>query len=309
MPALEDLQNFSIDEANISLWVFKGPRGSAAEDPRYSGRWVDITNEVSGVLRQSFSSDIQKIEEVQEYGLLAQNNEGSALSITVEETHGGYIVDAVAEEIPQKKVSDVKNLLNAKFYVVKFIHNDQIVLAVRKTESSWKTKKAKKIQSLFFSDEQLEVDDRPHFDLSKQFDFFIVGDEILVLNKGSFESVLRYKQAHKEDFAALTAEQEFLNVFVDVAPLREHVGENKIQLRRASAIRQKGHYRDQGFMGRLRDNQNDVGFNIQFDQNGKIIITAETCSQIMTALLDHRLSSSFSNTVYDVPSSTPVALP
>lgn len=94
--------------------------------------------------------------------------------------------------------------------------------------------------------------------------------------------------------------------FVDMAPLIAHVGANKIQLRRACAIRDKGHYRDMGFMDRLRANQAEYGLMITFDANGRIIATPETCAQIMTALLDHRLKSGFSTLVYDVQDTTPI---
>jgi hypothetical protein len=41
---------------------------------------------------------------------------------------------------------------------------------------------------------------------------------------------------------------DFAAVFSDLAPLIQHVGVNKIRLRRMSAVRQKGHYRDGEFM-------------------------------------------------------------
>lgn len=308
MPALDILRNFNITGASAKLWVFKGPTGPASEDPKYTGRWADTTDGVDNVLKEVLASEIGRIEEVQEYGLLAENNEASALRITTAETHAGYIVDAAAAEVEPKKASEVRHLMNTKFYVAKFVHEDQVVHAIRKTDANWRTKKARSMQTLFFADDQLGIDDRPRFDIARTFDLFIVGDEILCLNKRSFESILRYKEAHKGDFAELQAEQDFIDVFVDLAPLVEHVGENKIQLRRASAIREKGHYRDQDFMQRLRDTQAEYGFTIQFDGAGKIVATAETCSQIMTALLDHRLASGFSQRVYDVPSSTPVAV-
>ncbi|WP_113154814.1 Kiwa anti-phage protein KwaB-like domain-containing protein [Nitratireductor sp. OM-1] len=308
MPALDDLRDFNIADASAQLWIFKGPTGPASEDPNYTGRWADTTDGVDEVLKEVFQSEVGRIEEVQEYGLLAENNESSALRITTNETHAGYVVDEAAAEIDTKKASQVRHLRNAKFYVAKFVHDDQVVHAVRKTDSNWRTKKARSVQTLLFSDDQLGIDNRPRFDIAKTFDFIIIGDQILCLNKRNFESVLRYKEAHKGDFAALQAEQDFMDVFVDIAPLVEHVGENKIQLRRASAIREKGHYRDPDFMKRLRDNQAEFGLEIQFNGDGKIIATAETCSQIMTALLDHRLSSAFSRLVYDVPSSTPVAV-
>ena len=106
----------------------------------------------------------------------------------------------------------------------------------------------------------------------------------------------------------MQGEEDFQAVFVDLAPLVAHVGQNKIRLRRASAIRQKGHYRDKAFMGRLRAQAEEYGFTIEFHQNGRIVATDATCAQIMTALLDHRLSSAFSAQIYDVQGVTVVAV-
>lgn len=307
MPALDVLNAFDLEGADLTFWTFKGPRGPTGADPGYTGRWVDTTDEVDTVLKDIVAAGRERIEEVQEYGLLAQNHETSALTITTEETHAGLIVDESAAETQQRKIIDVKHLRNAAFYVAKLIYEDIVVHAVRKTEPGWKTKRALSTRSVFFRDNELDVDDRLHFEIAKSIDFFIVGDEILCLHKGHMESVLRYKETHKEDFQALQVEPEFAGIFVDVAPLIAHVGENKIQLRRAAAIRQKGHYRDQAFMARLQERQAQYGFTIQFDEQGRIVATPETCSQIITALLDHRLASGFSERVYDVPSTTPIA--
>jgi hypothetical protein len=49
--------------------------------------------------------------------------------------------------------------------------------------------------------------------VSKNVDFFIFGDDILIFEKKAFESVLNYKQAHADDFEALQAENEFSVLF------------------------------------------------------------------------------------------------
>jgi hypothetical protein len=308
MAAIDELNAFSLAEADVSLWVFKGPTGPASAPPTYSGRWIDTTDEVDGVLRATIESQRGSIEEVIEYGLLAQNNEASALSITTAETHAGLIVDQVAAQTLARKVSNLGQIRNSAFYVIKLIHGDTIVHAVRKTGSGWRTKNATSMRSLFFADNQLALDDRPRFDISSSIDFFIVGDEILVPHKGHFESILRYKQAHKEDFLELQQEEAFSSIFVDMTPLATYVGDHKIHLRRVSAIRQKGLYLDAQFMARLRQLGAQYGFTFQFDPNNKIIVTPDNCAEVITALLDHRLSSAFSTNIYDVPSTVAVVI-
>lgn len=306
MPALDTLQGFDFDQASVAFWTFKGPRGLSSEDPLYTGHWVDTTDDTDSILKEIAKDQVDRIEEVLEYGLLVQNHETSALSITTEETHAGVIVDECAAETQPKKTLNVRHLRNANFYVSKFIRGDTIIHAVRKTDSGWKTKKALSTRSVIFQDNELDVDDRPHFEIAKTIDFFIIGEDILCLNKPKMESILRYKEAHKEDFQELQDDPEFSALFVDMTPLAAHVGENKIQLRRVSAIRQKGHFKDDAFMARLREKYADYGLTIQFDDEGRIVVTPETCAQIITALLDHRLASGFSESIYDVPSTTPV---
>lgn len=124
--------------------------------------------------------------------------------------------------------------------------------------------------------------------------------KILISGKSNFESVLSYKQAHLEDFTELTQQVDFSHIFSNVAPVVEYVGKNKIRLRRALAIHQKGHYKDPVFMGHLRNNYANFGLVLEFDHNLKLVVTEINCPDVFTALLDHRLKSPFSQNVYDV---------
>ena len=99
---------------------------------------------------------------------------------------------------------------------------------------------------------------------------------------------------------------DFTAMFTDVEPIIEFVGTNKIQLRRAIAIREKGHYKDVAFMQNLREQGVAMNLGIQFDDEGRIMPTPETCRDIFRALLDHRLDSRLSRQLYDVQSTEPV---
>lgn len=152
----------------------------------------------------------------------------------------------------------------------------------------------------------LALDQSPSFSLTRNVDFFIANDKIVIPHKANFESVLHYRQAHADEFTTLQGEADFAQVFSALGPLAEFVGTNKIQLRRMCSIRQKGHYRDANFMTKLRQHHVAHGLVLEFDANGVIVPTAETCRDIITALLDHRLASAFSQNVYDVPDATKV---
>ncbi len=299
MTSLTNLTDFDIEDAELSLWVFKKST-LVGKPPRFTGRYLDTTEELELALKQAVLEERERITEVHSYGLLSENNESSALSIGLVETYGHLVVEQAAAESIKKKADSLKKVQNSDFYVIKLVSGDKVIHAVRKTDSSWRVRRVRNAISVFFSDEQLGIDNAPTLYISRHIDFFIIGDSILVSNKGNFESILNYKEAHRQDFAALRSEREFNIIFSQIDALSTYVGDNKIQLRRAAAIRQKGHYKDPEFMKRLRARYKEFRLNIIFDEKGRIVPTPETCKDIFQALLDHRLSSAFSETIYDV---------
>lgn len=303
-PALKKLRDFDVAQSDVSIWTFK--KSVQDKKPVFTGRWIDTTDALDQALRAAVSNARGDVTETIEYGLLAQNNEGSALTIGVEETYAPFIIDQATDPTAKRKVKKLKEIANAAFYVVKLAAEDNVIYGVRKTDDSWRTRTASGAISVVFEDDQLELDERPRFGLSRYFDFFIVDEIILVLQKARFESLLSYKEAHIEEFSTLRAEPEFFTLFTTMQPLLDYVGSNKIQLRRASAIRQKGNYKDAEFMKRLRAECGGLGFKITFNAHGKIVPTPETCRDIFQALLDHRLESRLSQRLFDVDNTVAV---
>lgn len=306
MAELDDLRAFDIATSAVSVWTFKKslPTG---QPPVFSGRWIDIDDDLAAALREALTEIRGDIAETHPYGLLAQVNEGSALVLGSDETHAPAIVVRSSDPTPARKVRELKHINNSAFYVVKFVSGGQTLHAVRKTDSSWRSRKAFNVLNVLFTDEGLTLDETPRFSLSRYFDFLIHGESVFVLEKNHFESVLSYKQAHVEDFLALRAEVAFTNAFADIAPLVAFVGSNKIHLRRACAIRERGYFRNANFMDRLRQEHVQMGFNFVFDAQGRIVCTEAGCPDIIKALLDHRLDSRLSRRIYDVENTEVVA--
>lgn len=306
MPIPQNFADFDIAGAGVTVWLFKKSGGAGGVAPNFTGRWITVDPHVEAALKAAIAEARDAVEEVNAYGLLAQNNEGSLLEIDTIETHAGLIVDRVANALQQYKVRNLRQVQNTYFYVVRLTSGGEVMHAVRKTDASWRTNRRANYIDVLFRDEGLQLDEAPQFSLSKYVDFFILDDQILIKEKARFESVVSYRQAHTDDFLQLQAEPLFSGLFTDLAPIIDFVGSNKIQLRRVCAIRQKGHYQDQAFMGRLRLHHARLQLNLVFDANGLITPTAETCADIITALLDHRLSSALSENIYDVPDATQV---
>lgn len=298
------LKAFDLQAADITVWVFK--RSTRDGLPVFNGRWVGITEDLAAALRESVTGALEAITETIDYDILAQNNESSALTLGSDETHIALVEAQALNPTPNRKVRTLRQIANSGFYLLRFATPEGILLAARKTNPTWSTKRSSNMLRVVFSDDELDIDERPAFSLDPFFDFFVFNGEIFVSNKGRFESVLAYRAGHIEAFQELTVEAEFSAIFSDVGPITEFVGENKIQLRRAIAIREKGHYRDIGFMQNLRNQCAAMNLQIAFDENGRIIPTPETCRDIFQALLDHRLDSRLSNQLYDVQSTEPV---
>ena len=164
--------------------------------------------------------------------MLAQNNESSALSISIVETHADAVKVCSAAETNDRRITKERDLSNSVFYAVKFVYKEEVLLGIRKTDDFWKTKQKAGIIPFLFEDNTLALDDKPNFNLSRYFDFLLLGDDIFVKEKGKFASILEYKSAHQDDFLALCDEKEFGAAFVDLDELKKFVGTNKIQLRR-----------------------------------------------------------------------------
>ncbi|WP_271299139.1 Kiwa anti-phage protein KwaB-like domain-containing protein [Sphingomonas sp. CV7422] len=301
------LSGFDIENASLTIWLFKKSGGTAGAAPTYTGRWITTQPDLDAALKASLIEARARINEIHEYGLLAQNNEASALLIDTVETNAGLIVAQSSNPTVQKKVKSEKEVANTNFFVIRLVDSDRVLIAVRKTDSSWRSKQRRSFIDIGFRDNALELDREPSFSLSRHVDFFIANDKIIIPNKANFESVLSYRQAHADEFAQLQAEKEFARIFSDFGPLTAYVGDNKIHLRRMCSIRQKGHYKDQNFMTKLKRRYAAHGLNLEFDAKDRIVCTEGSCGDIITALLDHRLSSAFSTNIYDVPDATKIA--
>lgn len=298
-------RDFDIEKSSVALWLFRIIH-HPGQPPAYVGRWIETHDALDSKLREAVAAERERLTELREYSLLAENNESSALAIDALLTNAGLVIQEAAAEVPARRVKEMPQIQNTVFYVIKLTKSGTTLFAIRKTEGSWQTKRRKDAIYAFFTNNQLGLDDKPSFRISKDVDFFVVDDQILILHKGRFESILAYRQAHIEDFELLQKDQVFKSLFSTLNPLVTFVGTNKIHLRRACAIHEKAHYKNAAFMARLRGDHTKYQLNLVFDAQGRLVPTDETCADIIRALLDHRLLSPFSEQVYDVQDAAPV---
>lgn len=299
--ALTNFKNFNINASVLSVWVFKKRPNNT-----FSAKSIEVTDSLATEIKNIATNSVQACTEIEDYALLAQINEAGSLHVGTDETffHNlQAVVDLPAEEHRYSTARDLKGVAG---YLFRMRHNDQILYGVRHVTDAWQTRKAKTVLNVVLRANQLDVSNEPNFTIARTLDFCVLGNDVLIFYKRYFESLLDYKIQYASSFTEMQAEAEFMSSFTNLAPLIEHVGTNAMQLRRMAVIHSKGHYKDPAYMSRLKQLSAAKGWNIQFDQAGKIIPTPESLKDIIQVLLNHRLHSELSLNDFDVPMTTPI---
>ncbi|MFK4754749.1 Kiwa anti-phage protein KwaB-like domain-containing protein [Oceanobacter antarcticus] len=298
MTDFSDWRALDYDASTVQLWVFKKSTTAA----KFRAWHVRTDEEVENLFRNAIKSEVSRITEKVTYSHLSQNNENSCLEHSLEDSDG-LIALLQAVDVPETENTDaqLKQLKGAVGYLVKFQSGEQTVYAVRKTAPSWKpTVRNKLINAIFVNGELSAVPDES-FTFDSYFDFYCLNETIFVASKRAYESTVADKKAYKQSFDDLTVDPEFLSVFSDVEPLKKYVGQNSMQLRRMTVIQQKALYRSPGFSDRVKLVSEARNLGINFDQGGKIAVCQNTAKVVIQVLLDHRLLSEVTETIYDVP--------
>lgn len=299
--ALIECRDFAVADAVLSLWVFKKRAGGG-----FSSTSIDISDALANQLRNVAASSLQAHTEVEDYSLVAQRNEVSCLHVGADETSFHDLKILVDEPAEEHRVRNDRDLKNCAGYVIRLRIGDKVLYCVKRVTDSWQTKKAASVLNVVFRANQLDLVTDRSFTIARNLDFVVLNNNVLVMNKAAFETLLSYKIEYVNSFDELRADTNFTGRFTDLQPVIDHVGTNTMHLRRMAVIHQKANYANPDYMTRLQQVNAAEGWNIQFDPDGRIVATEETMRTIMQVLLDHRLHSQLSLATYDVPSTAAV---
>ena len=299
--ALTNCRGFAVADANLSLWVFKKRLGGG-----FSATSIEVSDVLAQELRNIATCSLQAHTEVEDYSLIAQRNEASCLHVGTDETTFGDLKGLVDEPAEEHRVRNDRDLKNCAGYVIRLRSVDKLMYCVKRMDDTWQTKKARSVLNVVFRANQLDLVADRSFTIAKSFDFVVLDNDVLVMNKASFEILLSYKIQYANSFAELRRDPIFAARFTNLQPMIDHVGTNTMHLRRMAVIHQKANYSNAAYMTRLQQVNTAEGWNIQFDSTGRIVVTNETMRTIMQVLLDHRLHSQLSLATYDVPSTAAV---
>lgn len=308
MTVVQDLQAFGafdVAQATASLWVFKKRPATGQMNP-FTAVSVVMSDALRDQLKGLVSSYQTSHTIAEEYNLLSQPSEGGFLAVSREETLFPYLQKLIDQPLEECLVKHVKQLNNAAGYVLRLRHGDSVICCVKKANADWGTRKKKGMMNIFFTEAGLDIMDNPSFSISRSFDFFVVGESVLMSSKPAFESLLNHKDTYEEAYAELKQEEGFSAAIADFAVFDAFIGKNATHLRRMAVIKARGYYQNPDYMIRLREINGLRSWGIQFDDQGRIVATQEKMRDILHVLLDHRLRSELSDNQYDVPSTTPV---
>lgn len=299
----DSLRAFDFASSQIHLWVFK----RSANEKKFSAYYVQTDGMLSALLLGVVQNEVARITEYADYSYLAQTNENSCLATSLAGSDFEYLKLQVDRPEPDCRVRSIRDLKNASGYLVKFVHNEQIVYAVKKSAGNWKTSYLKTHINIVFRDGELSAAEDNAFAIEKTFDFYAHQQGIFIASKRAFESAMEHRASYAQAFVGLRQNQDFANLFTNMQPLIDHVGTNSIQLRRMARIEERALFGRPGFLAAVQAASARRSWGLNFDpQTQQIVPCNQTIKTIMQVLLDHRLLSEVTDFNYDVPDATQV---
>jgi hypothetical protein len=294
----DSLRAFDFANSQIHLWIYK----RSATERKFSAYYVQTDEGLNALLLGVVRNEIDRITEYANYSYLAQNNENSCLTSHLAESDFEHLKAQLDRPEPDSRVRSIKDLKNADGYVVKFLHNGQIVYAVKKSASNWKTSYLKTHINIIFRNGELSAAEDNAFTIEKNFDFYAHQQVLFIASKRAFESAMEHRASYAQAFVGLRQNHSFANLFTNMQPLINHVGTNAIQLRRMARIEERALFGRPGFLAAVQTVSARRGWGLNFDpQTLQLVPCDETMKTIMQVLLDHRLLSEVTDFIYDVP--------
>lgn len=297
------LRAFDFDNSVIHLWVFK----RSTTGHRFSSCYVQTDQQLNGMLLGVVQREIGRITEWAAYTYLSQTNENSCLASPIAGSDFEFLKERVDRPEPDCRVRSIKDLKNADGYVVKFMHNNQVVYAVKKSATNWKTSYQKTHINIVFRNGELSAAEDNGFAIEKSFDFYAFDQTLFISSKRAFESSMEHRASYAQAFVDLRSNVVFSALFTDMQPMIDYVGTNSIQLRRVARIEERALFNRPGFLGAVQAVSARRGWGLNFDPaTSRLIPCDQTVKTIMQVLLDHRLLSEVTDLIYDVPDATQV---
>jgi Domain of unknown function (DUF4868) len=149
----DSLRAHNFADGTVHLWVFK----RSTTNERFTARYAQTDAALNTLLLEVVKREMERITEFSQYTHLAQTNENSCLATPIAGGDFQLLKDLVDRPEPDWRVRNIKDLKNATGYLVKFTHGGQVVYAVKKSATNWKTSYLKTHINIVFNNGELSA--------------------------------------------------------------------------------------------------------------------------------------------------------
>jgi Tfp pilus assembly protein PilX len=227
-PTFTSLRAFDFAQSHAYLWVYK----RSITVNRFTAHYVQTDDALNALLFRLAQAEIARITEFANYTYLAETNENSCLASSIAGSDFEHLKARVDRPEPDCRVRSIKDLKNADGYVVKFVHNNQIVYAVKRSTSNWKTSYLKTHINMVFRNGELSAAEDNGFAIERTFDFYAHEAALFIASKRAFESAMKHCASYAQAFVNLSNTTAFSNLFTTTHPFINYVNTSIHQLRR-----------------------------------------------------------------------------
>jgi hypothetical protein len=300
---LTNLKQINLESAKVFLAIvgeYKRERIS-----HYNIKYVNLDRNLEERMKRIITNPITDSNNVEEYSFDCPEPEADQVrSINYESTDFYKIFNSLTELNPEVDViTDLKQLLKAKAYMIILRNNDGIFLVGYKTlPESWKMRREKNLITLLYKEKRFsDLGEENVFSISRVVDFFFHDDMLFILSNKEFERGLNFREGMLNNAKELYSSTEALNLFDNIELLKNRVGTNQRYLRKISTIKNMGLYRNPEFLRKLKSVSHEKGWNILYNGD-KIVLSEDNIDDVLTLLQDKRLHSELTNKDFDVDS-------
>lgn len=297
---LDKIKSLSWSNATVSFYVLR--RCLVQRRAHYESLIVNVDQGVQKKLRTTLTERLCAANGLMEYDFYTVDQDDILLTLPTNETDFQQIIENITGENPPPLAQSQDQLLDVWFYVARFDLSGQPPLwAVRKAPKGWATKKKQRVANLIFTgDRQLEIQQCEIFRIDDDYDFFSFGGEIFILNKSAFETDINFRESIIQHRTDLVAEFERLGMFQTTQDMNEIIGNNMRLLRKAAQVKRLGYFRDQEFLEKLCLVNAERNLRLEYNEAGKLIVSAERIDFILHLFTNGRLASIINHEVFDV---------
>lgn len=298
--ALQRVKNQNWASATVSFYVVR--RRLVRREANYDLLSVNVDEKLRRKLRNITVDCVNKANQAWEYDFNTSDLDGDVLGMEISETDMQFLIESLTSQEPLTQASDYEELLGAWIYITRLDLNEVSPLyAVRKVSSSWKATKVSQLVSMVFANNMLvDIEEKDIFRIDGKVDFFAHGGTLFIADKKNFESALNFREGMLRNRDTIVEEFEAASLFADAAQITELIGDNMRRLRKLSQVKKAGYYSDEAFLDNLKRVSAEEGWEIVYDDEGRIVVTEDDIDTVLTVLNNDRLKSPINQEGFDV---------